>query len=111
MTIAAGQVPALEAFWSVTAYDRETKLLIDNRINRYLINSAMLPNLRKSNDGSLTIYLQKDAPAPDKNANWLPAQNGRVYLVMRLYWPREKSPSILPIGGGTWKPPVIVAKK
>ncbi|MFI5117733.1 MAG: DUF1214 domain-containing protein [Terriglobales bacterium] len=40
-------------------------------------------------------YIQKDAPSADKKANWLPAPNGPIYLVMRLYWPREP-PSILP---------------
>ena len=28
---------------------------------------------------------------------------------MRLYWPKDTPPSILPPGEGTWKPPAIVA--
>jgi hypothetical protein len=68
----------------------------------------MLPNMKKDKDGSLTIYVQKDAPAADKKANWLPAPDGPIYMVMRLYWPREKPPSILPAGEGTWQPPAIV---
>ena len=39
---------------------RRTQLLIDNPINRYLINSPMLPDLKKNPDGSLTIYIQHD---------------------------------------------------
>jgi hypothetical protein len=67
----------------------------------------MLPN-RKNQDGSLTLYIQKDSPGAGKEANCLPAPNGPIYLVMRLYWPKTEAPSILPAGEGTWKPPGIV---
>jgi hypothetical protein len=56
----------------------------------------MLPGMSKNKDGSLTIYIQKDAPSADKRANWLPAPDGPIHMVMRLYWPKETSPSILP---------------
>ncbi len=107
LTFAAGELPPVNAFWSVTMYDGKTQLLIENPINRYLINSPMLPTLKKNKDGSLTIYIQKDAPSADKKANWLPAPDGPIYMVMRLYWPKEKPPSILPPGEGTWQPPAI----
>ena len=107
VTFAAGQFPPVNAFWSVTMYDGKTQLLIQNPINRYLINSPMLPGLKKNADGSLTIYIQKAAPSADKKANWLPAPDGPIYVVMRLYWPKETPPSILPPGSGTWKPPAI----
>jgi hypothetical protein len=108
LTFPAGQVPPVNAFWSVTMYDGKTQLLIENPINRYLINSPMLPDMKKNSDGSLTLYLQKDSPGGDKESNWLPAPNGAIYLVMRLYWPRTEAPSILPPGAGTWSPPGIV---
>ena len=108
LTFPAGQLPPVNAFWSVTMYDGKSQLLIENPINRYLINSPMLPDLKKNADGSLTLYLQKDNPGADKQANWLPAPNGTIYLVMRLYWPKTDPPSILPPGEGTWKPPGIV---
>lgn len=108
LTFPAGQLPPVNAFWSVTIYDGKTQLLIENPINRYLINSPMLPNLKKNPDGSLTIYVQKDSPGKDKESNWLPAPNGPIYLVMRLYWPKTEPPSILPPGKGTWNPPGIV---
>jgi hypothetical protein len=104
----AGQLPPVNAFWSVTMYDGKTQLLIKNPINRYLINSPMLPTMKKNADGSLTLYIQKDSPGADKEANWLPAPDGPIYLVMRLYWPKETPPSILPVGEGTWLPPAIV---
>jgi hypothetical protein len=109
LTFPAGQLPPVNAFWSVTMYDGKTQLLIKNPINRYLLNSPMLPQMKKNADGSLTLYIQKDSPGKDKEANWLPAPSGSIYLVMRLYWPKETPPSILPPGSGTWKPPAIVA--
>jgi hypothetical protein len=107
ITFAAGQFPPVNAFWSVTMYDGKTQLLIENPIDRYLINSPMLPRLTKNADGSLTIYIQKDSPGPDKEANWLPAPKGPIYLAMRLYWPKTEPPSILPVGEGTWQPPGV----
>ena len=107
LTFATGQYPPVNAFWSVTMYDGKTQLLIDNPINRYLINSPMLPGMKKNKDGSLTIYIQKDSPGKDKESNWLPAPNGPIYMVMRLYWPKTEPPSILPAGEGTWQPPAI----
>jgi hypothetical protein len=108
LTFAAGQLPPVEAFWSVTMYDGKSQLLIENPINRYLINSPMLPGMKKNPDGSLTLYIQKDSPGADKQSNWLPAPNNEIYLVMRLYWPKTTAPSILPPGEGSWQPPAIV---
>jgi hypothetical protein len=108
LTFPVGQLPPVNAFWSVTMYDGKSQLLIENPINRYLINSPMLSDMKKNEDGSLTLYIQKDSPGADKEANWLPAPNDTVYLVMRLYWPQTEAPSILPAGEGTWKPPGIV---
>jgi hypothetical protein len=101
LTFPAGQFPPVNTFWSVTMYDGNTQLLIDNPINRYLINSPMLPNLKKNADGSLTIYMQQDSPGADKDPNWLPAPNGPIYVVMRLYWPKESALN------GAWKPPAV----
>jgi len=108
LTFAPGQFPPVSAFWSVTMYDSKTQLLIRNPIDRYLINSTMLPTLTKSADGSLTIYIQRDSPRKDKAPNWLPAPDGPIFLVMRLYWPKESPPSILPPGEGSWQPPGVV---
>jgi hypothetical protein len=101
LTFPAGQYPPVNAFWSVTMYDGKTQLLIENPINRYLINSPMLPDLKKNPDGSLTIYMQKVSPGADKESNWLPAPDGPIYAAMRLYWPRESALE------GSWKPPAV----
>jgi hypothetical protein len=107
LTFPPGQQPPVNAFWSLTMYDGKTQLLIENPINRYLINSPMLPGMKTTADGSLTLYIQNKSPGADKEANWLPAPNGTIYLVMRLYWPKTEAPSILPPGEGTWQPPGI----
>jgi uncharacterized protein (TIGR03000 family) len=101
LTFAKGQLPPANAFWSVTMYDGKTQLLIENPINRYLINSPMLPNLKTNEDGSLTIYIQKDSPGKEKEANWLPAPDGPIFLVMRIYWPKKEALD------GEWKPPAV----
>jgi hypothetical protein len=107
LTFAKDQYPPVNAFWSVTMYDGKNQLLVKNPINRYLINSPMLPGMTRNKDGSLTLYIQKDSPGKDKESNWLPAPDGPIYLVMRLYWPKTEPPSILPAGSGTWSPPAL----
>ncbi|PZV16840.1 MAG: cell envelope protein [Pseudanabaena sp.] len=111
LTFAAGQLPPVNSFWSVTMYDGKSQFLIKNPINRYLINSPMLTDMKKNDDGSVTIYMQKDSPGKEKESNWLPAPNGPIYLVMRLYWPKTETPSILPPGQGSWNPPGVVKAK
>ncbi|MDM0109011.1 DUF1254 domain-containing protein [Variovorax sp. J22R24] len=112
VTFPAGQLPPVNAFWSVTMYDGKSQLLIKNPINRYLLNSPMLQGMKKNADGSITLYIQNKSPGKSLESNWLPAPAGPMYLVMRLYWPKTSQPSILPAGEGTWKPPgVVVASK
>ncbi|MDM0015503.1 DUF1254 domain-containing protein [Variovorax sp. J22P168] len=111
ITFPAGQLPPVNAFWSVTMYDGKSQFLIKNPINRYLVNSPMLSGMKKNKDGSLTLYVQKDSPGRALESNWLPAPNDTIFLVMRLYYPKATAPSILPAGKGTWKPPGIVASK
>jgi hypothetical protein len=107
LTFAKDQMPPVNAFWSITMYDGKNQLLVANPINRYLINSPMLPGMKKDADGSLTLYIQKDSPGKAKESNWLPAPDGPIYMVMRLYWPKDTPPSILPPGEGTWNPPGV----
>ena len=111
LTFAKDQFPPVNAFWSVTMYDGRTQFLIKNPINRYLINSPMLPQMKTNSDGSVTLYIQNKSPGADKESNWLPAPDGPIYLVMRLCWPKETPPSILPAGKGTWQPPGVQQAK
>lgn len=102
LTFPANGLPPVNAFWSVTMYDGKTQLLVENSIDRYLINAPMLPDLQKNADGSLTLYIQKDAPTDAAaKANWLPAPDGPIYMVMRLYWPEKAALD------GDWQPPGI----
>jgi hypothetical protein len=79
ITFPAGQLPPVNAFWSVTMYDGKTQLLIENPIGRYLVNSPMLPGLKRNPDGGVTLYVQNKSPGPDRESNWLPAPAGPIY--------------------------------
>ena len=100
ITFPGSAMPPVNAFWSITMYDGKSQLLINNPINRYLINSPMLSGMKKNADGGITIYVSKDSPGKDKEANWLPAPNDEIYMAMRLYWPKLAELD-------TWKPPAV----
>lgn len=105
LTFDKGALPPVNAFWSLTMYDAKTQLMIENKLNRYLLNSTMIENMNTNDDGSLTLYFQSDAPKDELKANWLPAPDGPFYMLMRLYWPKKE------ILDGTWKQPVIKKAK
>jgi hypothetical protein len=86
---APGQLPPVHAFWSLTMYELPASLLVTNPINRYLINSPMLPQLKRDADGGLTLLIQSESPGRDKEANWLPAPKGPFAMYMRLYLPEQ----------------------
>jgi hypothetical protein len=94
-----GQLPPVNAFWSLTMYELPSSLLVVNPLNRYLINSPMLPDLKRDADGGLTIYIQHDSPGKDKESNWLPAPSGPFASFLRLYWPKSEAVD------GQWKQP------
>lgn len=108
LTFGPGQLPPVNAFWSVTMYHGGNQLLVQNPIDRYLINSPMLAQMKRNADGGVTLHIQKDDPGADLRPNWLPAPDGPVYIVMRLYWPKTEQPALLPIGHGQWSTPGIV---
>jgi hypothetical protein len=83
-------------------YDGRTLLMVDNPLDRYLINSAMLPNMVRNADSSITLYIQHQSPGKDKEANWLPAPNGPFIMANRLYWPKPEA------FNGSWKPVPLV---
>ena len=101
LTFPADALPPAKAFWSVTMYDGNTQLLIRNPLDRYLVNSPMLPGLKKNDDGSITLHIRKDSPGSELESNWLPAPDGPAFLVMRLYDPKPEALE------GRWKPPVL----
>jgi hypothetical protein len=98
---AEGEYPPVNAFWSLTMYELPASLLVANPINRYLINSPMLPDMKKDAEGGLTLYIQNESPGAELEANWLPAPKGPFAMYMRLYWPKEVALD------GTWKSPKL----
>ncbi|WP_448141630.1 DUF1254 domain-containing protein [Stenotrophomonas bentonitica] len=102
LRFAKDQLPPVDAFWSVTMYGLPQQLLVKNPIDRYLINSPMLPELKKDPDGGLTIYVQAESPGKEKQANWLPAPNGPFVMFMRYYRPK---PALLE---NRWTTPAVV---
>jgi hypothetical protein len=96
-----GMLPPVDGFWSLTMYDA-SYFFVPNKLNRYTLSQRN--KLKVNKDGSVDLYLQKDSPGKDKESNWLPAPEGRFIPMMRLYWPKEKPPSIL---DGTWVPPPV----
>ena len=91
LTFNQDEFPPVTAFWSLTMYDGKTQLLIDNPIDRYLVNSPMMDQFVFNEDGSLTLYVQKESPGKELEANWLPAPDGPFYAVMRLYGPKKEA--------------------
>jgi hypothetical protein len=86
-----GQLPPVNAFWSLTMYELPRSLLVANPLNRYLLNSPMLPQFKKDADGGLTFYIQNESPGADKESNWLPAPKVPFLMWLRLYWPKEEA--------------------
>ena len=101
---AADKLPPVDFFWSLTLYALPGGLLHANALNRYLINSPMLPGLVRDGDGGLTLHIQSSSPGADREANWLPAPNGPFYMAMRLYGPQQAAVT------GAWKQPLLHAK-
>ncbi len=105
LRFAPGQLPPVNAFWSLTMYELPSSLLTPNPINRYLLNSPMLPQFKMDADGGLTLLIQNESPGADKEANWLPAPKGPFWMSMRLYWPKAEALE------GKWKQPLVVKVK
>ncbi len=96
-----GQLPPAEGFWSLTMYDQDY-FFVANPLNRYSISARQ--NLKSNADGSTDLCIQNESPGADKESNWLPAPKDKFILMMRLYWPSQKNPSIL---DGSWKIPAV----
>jgi hypothetical protein len=94
----ADALPPVDAFWSITMYDAEG-FQVANELDRFAIGDR--DPLTYNADGSLDIYVQKENPGAEREANWLPSASGPSGITMRLYAPR---PAIL---DGTWAPPPV----
>jgi hypothetical protein len=101
MHFAKGHMPPVSGFWSLTMYD-SNYFFVANPINRYSVSPRQ--HLKPNPDGSVDLYIQNSSPGADKESNWLPAPSGKFILMLRMYWPNEKSPSII---NGSWEPPPV----
>ena len=99
------QFPPVNAFWSLTMYDSKTFTMVENPLNRYLINSTMIKDFKRDKNGGVDIYIQKNSPGKNLESNWLPAPDGEFYIILRAYLPKEE------ILNGKWKQPAIQINK
>jgi hypothetical protein len=98
LQFAAEELPPVEAFWSVTVYDRDG-FQVANPLNRCALGDR--DPLRYNTDGSLDLFIQTESPGPERETNWLPAPHGPLALFMRLYEPKSE------VLDGRWRPPAV----
>jgi hypothetical protein len=104
VTFAKGQLPPVKGFWSLTLYNQQ-HFFTPNAIKRYSLGTKN-KDLKLDDDGSLTIYVQSDAPAEAHRSNWLPSPKGGDFsLYVRAYWPTAA------ITEGQWTPPAVTVAK
>jgi hypothetical protein len=99
LRFAPGQLPPVNAFWSLTMYKLPASLLSANPLDRYLLNSSMLPQFVRDADGGL---IQNQSPGQQWEPNWLPAPAEPFFMALRLYWPQAEALS------GEWSAPPLV---
>lgn len=100
MRFPKGALPPAGAFWSITMYD-DDRFLVENPLDRYLINSSMASDLVTDANGDVVIRLQHESPGPSLESNWLPAPDGPMGVVLRIYLPDD------PALDGSWTAPRI----
>jgi hypothetical protein len=96
-----GQTPPVDAFWSLTMYDRR-QLFAANQIGRFAIGDR--DALQFNADESLDLHICRESPGEVLESNWLPAPaEGPFTMNLRLYWPRPEALD------GRWHPPAVRA--
>lgn len=96
--IPKGQMPPVNAFWSLTMYDADY-FFVQNPLNRHTLGSRS--KFKTNKDGSVDLFIHNVSPGKGQESNWLPAPAGRFILMLRFYWPKDA------IIDGTWKPPAV----
>jgi hypothetical protein len=75
-------------FWSLTAYDNETRSLIQNDLGRPLVGSVH--SAIENADGSFDCYFGPELPDGVPVGNWVQTKVEKGFFVMlRLYGPTE----------------------
>ncbi|MGK8508737.1 DUF1254 domain-containing protein [Nocardia asiatica] len=98
---APGQLPPVDAFWSLTAYGADSHL-VPNPAAIYAVGHPVPVALNP--DGSCDIAVQYADPGPAVPAgNWLPIPAaGQFSLTLRMYAPKAEAVQ------GRWRPPPLV---
>lgn len=103
LTFPEAGTPPVNGFWSITMYEVDQGWwFVPNPLNKFTVSMRNHPKFNE--DGSLTLYFQHESPGKDKEANWLPAPKGPFIPMLRMYWPKERDPSVI---DGSWSPPKI----
>lgn len=95
------RLPPVSAFWSLTAFPVSQQLSPFNPYSPYTISSNRQV-FKLNEDGTLSLYLQKNHPGEEKLSNWLPVPDGRFFLLLQLYQPKEE------VLKGLWPSPKIL---
>lgn len=99
LTFPKGQLPPVNALWSLTMYQLPDVAFSGRRYQQRVINSKS--RLKANADGSISIYLQPKSPGKNRESNWLPSKAGNYHVSLHLYWPK------VDVLEGRWSPPVI----
>lgn len=102
VTFAAGELPPVDGFWSVTLYNPH-HFFYPNDLNRFSLGTKN-KSLKYGDDGSLTLYAGHTSPGADLESNWLPAPEGAFSLYLRAYAGQSA------ITDGTWHPPIVTRR-
>ena len=84
-------IPAAR-FWSLTAYDTETRSMLHTpqRFPRVGSQAYPTPAATTNTDGSTTITFGPERPADSPEGNWIQTTDGKGwFLILRLYSPLE----------------------
>ena len=100
VTFAKDQTPPVNGFWSLTLYN-EHHFFSPNEIKRYSLGTKN-KTLKCNQDGSLTLYVQAEAPPAVQRDSWLPTPiDSDFSLYVRAYWPKTA------VIDGSWTPPAV----
>jgi hypothetical protein len=96
-------IPAVR-FWSLTAYDNETRSMLHTpqRFPRVGSQAYPTPAATADKDGSTTVVFGPERPADTPEGNWIQTTEGKGwFVILRLYSPLES------FFDKTWRPSEI----
>lgn len=110
LTFTPEELPPVNAFWSITVYDKDGFLVRNDAveslgiigIQKYAVSSNT--GLQYEADGSLVVHIGTQPPAGALMSNWLPVPEDGFEVTLRMYDPMD------PILESEWSAPRIVKK-